>query len=258
MAEVRVMALPTASITKSKLLSARGGAARVEGRAAGVLLQRRAAQRVDLGHLQVGHAVVAQQQRGQHADGAAAEHQHAALGQRAHEGAHREVDRVHRGGRRFGQRAGGGRQVVGQRDQALAGNAHALGKGAGPCHADHRAVRAQVVAALQAPVAAAAGDQRVAGDTLAGQPQRRGRLDHRGGELVAEHQPGFAARVVAVVGVHVRAADAGGVDAQHHFVIGKLGLGAVVQLDLIGGGVDEGFHGFSSRCSRRRPSASGR
>jgi hypothetical protein len=62
-----------------------GPRARVEAVAAGVALDRCAAQRVDLGHAQRGHALVAQQQRRQHADRAAAQHQHAALGQRPHQ-----------------------------------------------------------------------------------------------------------------------------------------------------------------------------
>ena len=59
---------------------------------------------------------------------------------------------------------------------------------------------------------------------------------------MAQHQAGLAARVMAMVGMHVRAADPGGVDAQHHLAIDQFRFGPVVQLHLVGLGVDQGFH----------------
>ena len=235
-------------MTKSKPLEVEAavlgcGMARVEDSTARVLRYRRAAAGVQLGQVQPVHAVVAQQQRGQHADGAAAQHQHPAFGQRSHQGLHRQIDRMQGGGGRLGEGGGHRAQAVGQCDQAAAGDAHALGKGAWPLHAHHRALFAQVVAALQAELAAAAGDQRVAGDALACLPAGRRAVQHRGRELMPQHQAGLAARVVAVEGMHVGPADAGGVDAHQHLAIGQCWLGALVQLHLVGLGVDQGFHG---------------
>ena len=92
-AALRVALAPTASMTRSTLLSAgartclRDRRSRSRRRAA----RRFAPQRVGLGDADVAAAVAAQQQRGEQADRAAAQDQHAALGQRPHERPRRGV-----------------------------------------------------------------------------------------------------------------------------------------------------------------------
>ena len=55
--------------------------------------------------------------------------------------------------------------------------------------------------------AVAAGDQRVASDSGALCVQRRRAVHHGAAKLVAQYQARFATRIVAVVSVHVRAAN---------------------------------------------------
>ena len=83
-----------------------GAIMRIEALAAGMVGDGRAAQRVGLGHVQVMHAIVAQEQRRQHANGAAAQHQHAAFRQRAHKAIHRQVDGMQRRGGGLGECCG--------------------------------------------------------------------------------------------------------------------------------------------------------
>jgi len=61
-------------------------------------------------------------------------------------------------------------------------------------------------------------------------------------KLMAQHQARLAARVVAMPGVHVRPADAYGLDLQHHVARHQLGHGPLLQLQFAGLGVDKGFH----------------
>ena len=48
--------------------------------------------------------------------------------------------------------------------------------------------------------------------------------------------------IVTVIGVHVRSADANGVDLEDHFVASKAGVGLVEIFDRVVACVDEGFH----------------
>jgi hypothetical protein len=173
--------------------------------------------------------------------------------------AHRQVGRVPRSGCRLGERSAARRQILRHGDQRRRGDAHELGKGTGARHADHRAVGAQVVAALHAVVASAARDQRVAGEARADSKARHRRLGDAPDELVAEHEARLAAWVMAMPGVHVGAADADGFYLQHHFASSGLRHRPLLQLDFVGLRVDEGSHRCAiSRCTRHRPSGSGR
>ena len=77
---------------------------RIERTASGVLLERRAAQRIGLGDAHRAAAVVAGEQCREHADRAAADDEQRALPQRPMQRPHRQVERMQRGGRRLGER----------------------------------------------------------------------------------------------------------------------------------------------------------
>ena len=85
---------------------------------------------------------------------------------------------------------------------------------------------------------------------IAGLEARGLRLGDAADEFVPEHETGLAARVVAVPGVHVRAADAHGFDLQHHFAIGQCGVRALLQLQFAGLGVDKCLHEGNSGVQR--------
>jgi hypothetical protein len=87
-----------------------------------------------------------------------------------------------------------------------------LGEAAGACHADHRAVDAQVVAALRAELAVTAGDQRIHRDLAA----RARSFEDFTRRLVSKDQRRSATRIATVIGMHVRAADPRDIHANEH------------------------------------------
>jgi hypothetical protein len=95
-----------------------------------------------------------------------------------------------------------------------------------------------VVAPLHAVFAGAAGDQRVHRDA----PSRARPLEDAAGEFVAEDQRRHAPRIVAVVRVHVRAADADRIHLDQHVAEAHLRLRLVAVGNLVRCGVDERFH----------------
>ena len=91
-----------------------------------------------------------------------------------------------------------------------------------------------VVAALHAVVADAAMHGGMGGDEHAdGEALRRGR-DDAARELVAEHHAGAARAVLTQIAVQLRAADADGVDVDENVLGTELGLGDVLDPDVLG------------------------
>ena len=74
------------------------------------------------------------------------------------------------------------------------------------------------------------------------------------GRLVAEDQRRRAAGVVAVIGVHVGAADADGLDPDEHFAGVRHRIGLVAEVQAVGAGVDERLHGATPHFAVKPPS----
>ncbi len=129
-----------------------------------------------------------------------------------------------------------------------------LRKAAGTGHADHRAVGAQIVAALDAEFAMAARDQRIDGDT----PATAGARQDFAGQLVAENQRRNAPGIAAVISVHVGPADAYGVDANEDLVDRRRRLRLVAKNHFVGARVDQRFHRITRPKSRHRQRSSAR
>ena len=95
----------------------------------------------------------------------------------------------------------------------------------------------EILAALAAVVAASAGDERVDRDALAGART----VDDRAAELVSENQRRVAARIAAVIRVHVGAANADRIDVEHDLVGSPRRIGLIAVRDLVRIRVDQRF-----------------
>ncbi|MNT45333.1 hypothetical protein D3C72_1819130 [compost metagenome] len=142
-------------------------------------------------------------------------------------------------GRRLGQRRRAGRHVLRDRDQAAFGYGHQLGECARPRHAHHGTVAAQIVAALDAEIAIAAVDQGVRRDPFA----RAAAADQFAHEFMAEDQGRIAAGIMPVIRMHVRAADAHGLDAQQRIAVRQGRIRLFAEHEFAGRCVHQGFHG---------------
>jgi hypothetical protein len=128
--------------------------------------------------------------------------------------------------------------TLGHVDQARTRHGKPLGESAGAVHADHRAVRTKIGAALRAVSAAPAYDQRIGGEA----PPRHRAVQRRADEFVAQGHGRHAARIVALIGVQIRAANADRIDADQHVVAIEAGLGRVLDFHAVRGGENEAAH----------------
>jgi hypothetical protein len=124
-----------------------------------------------------------------------------------------------------------------------------LSKGPGPGHAHHGPITAQVIATRHAVLTATADNQRVTGDSLTDLVLRVSGLYYLAAELMTQDQARFATGIVAMISMHIAAADANGLDLEHNFSIGSRWHGPILDLNFIGLSVNKGFHGaFLSVC----------
>ena len=142
-------------------------------------------------------------------------------------------------GKRLAERRSLRRKIVGQCQEVAIGDGDHLGEGPRPRrHGDDLPRGAEIRAAGEAVVAAHAGDERIDRHAFALVPA----LDDRAGRFVAEDQWGRSAGIVAEEGVHVRAADADGLDRDEHLVIAVAWPLRLAELERLRCGVDERLH----------------
>ena len=178
------------------------------------------------------------------ADGTTAEDNEARIGDGADHAVGGEADGVPAAGQRLGEGGMGEWGVIGHGDQVARGHGEALGKGAlARGDGDEGAVGAQVLAPLGAVEAGAAGHHRVDGDALA----LHGAVYDRAGSLVAEDEGREAARIGAVEGMHVRPADAHGLDRHDGVAVLGGGVRDGGHFEGVRAGVDECAHGRGFR-----------
>ncbi len=168
----------------------------------------------------------------------AADHQGAALRQGPPTRPRRQHQGVPCGGAGFRQCRLGGLQVAGHRDEVAVRNRDSLREGARPAHADQFARRTEVRPPALAIVAAAAGDEGIEHDPCSGfRP-----IDHSAAGLVPQDERWHPARVVAVPGMHVGAADADRIDRDQRLPGTGIGRRLVAVFGLLCGGIDQRLH----------------
>ncbi len=183
--------------------------------------------------------LVGQRERREQADGAAADDERARLAQGSVDGARRQIDRMQRGGGGLGEGGVSAVHALGNVDQVLRRHRYLLGERTRPVHADEVALGTDVGTPAEAVVTAPAVDQRV--DDDAAPAAGAGEDDARG--FVPEDQRRHPTRVVTEIRVHVRAADADGLDADDGLAFGGSGIGLVAQLHALVRRVHQCLHG---------------
>ena len=141
-------------------------------------------------------------------------------------------------GARFGKGRLGRIHAIGDRDQVALGDGDALAEGARPAHADQIARRAKIAASLAAISAGAAGDQGVEYNFLTGLAA----FQHRSAGFMAQNERRHPTGIVAVPGMHVRTADAHGIDLDQGITSPRLRVGFVAISGLLGPGIDQCLH----------------
>src|SRR4029077_1709603 len=100
--------------------------------------------------------------------------------------------------------------------------------------------------AFQTPVAHTARNKRVDRDARA----TTGPADDEPRGLMPEHEWRRTPRIVAVIGVHVRAADSDRLDAHQHLVVAGRRFRLLAAQQNVRLGIDQRFHGFTVLKSR--------